>query len=44
MTVCSEIHTNTQCGQNVELLNGKPFTKWNSLKKGLKQLKRKDVV
>jgi len=23
MAVCSEIHTNTQCGQNVELLNVK---------------------
>ena len=24
MAVCSEIHTNTLCGQNVELLNVKP--------------------
>jgi len=23
MTVCSEIHTNTQCGQTVELMNVK---------------------
>jgi len=29
VAVCSQIHTNTPCGQNVELLNGKPGGKYS---------------
>ena len=38
IAVCSQIHTNTQCGQNVELLNVKPGDTYS------KPLRSKDMV